>query len=233
MSSALWMNSTARHEDEEFLERYLKKGDVFVDIGANIGSLTLLAASRVSADGKVFSFEPHPKIYTYLNKNVALNHFRSVYTYNVALGNAQGSLAFTNQRSDDMNNIVAQPETSSIQIAIKKLDDVIHFGQQIALIKIDVEGYEKFVLEGARRILSQTLCIYFESSEWHFERYNYSSTDLFRLIRDYDFKIFQLKTNRALVEIDVNHISVEGENLVAIKDLEDFKLRTGYCLEET
>ena len=65
LSLALWINPHARKDDELFFERYLRANDNVIDVGANIGSLALRAASIVKS-GRVFAVEPHPQISKYL-----------------------------------------------------------------------------------------------------------------------------------------------------------------------
>ena len=231
LSCALWTDPSARADDDIFLNDYLKSGDVAIDIGANIGSLTLLSAVKVGHSGKVFAFEPHPKIYNYLKKNILLNDFNNITTYNLALGNKAGKITFSNKRSDDMNCIIPNKAENTIDILIEKLDDTVDYKVgKIALIKIDVEGYEKFALEGAKEILQRTTCLYFESSDHHFHRYDYTSSDLFNFIRSIGFNIYSLHSAKTVSLIKITHRSVVGENLIAIKNIEDFVARTGYAV---
>lgn len=229
LSCALWTDSSARADDEMLINDYLKNGDVVIDIGANIGSLTLLSAMKVGHSGKVFAFEPHPKIYHYLKKNILINDFNHITTYNLALGNQIGNITFSNKRLDDMNCVSPSKAENQINIPIERLDNIIDYKVgKIALIKIDVEGYEKFALEGSKKLLEHTACLYFESSDDHFHRYGYTSSDLFNFIRSIGFNIYSIHTAKTLSLINITHLSIAGENLIAIKDIEDFVARTGY-----
>src|SRR5437016_3534370 len=66
LSLCLWLNPYDRSTDEAFFRKYIKKTDNVVDVGANIGELTLTASSLVADDKKVFSIEAHPRIFKYL-----------------------------------------------------------------------------------------------------------------------------------------------------------------------
>src|SRR5882672_10375884 len=80
--------------DMAFLLHFLRKEDLFVDIGANIGSYTVLAGGHVGA--KVLSVEPLPKTFEYLKDNIAINQIHDkVMAYNLALGNEKGNISFT------------------------------------------------------------------------------------------------------------------------------------------
>lgn len=231
LSCGLWYDNQARNEDEVFINDYLKSGDTIIDIGANIGSLAILSAIKAGINGKVYAFEPHPTIYRYLKSNIKLNNLNNIHAYNFALGNENGLISFTNYKSDDMNSVTHSHNPKSIHINVEKLDNVItNTNQNIALIKIDVEGYEKFILEGSCRLLQNTECIYFETSEDHFKHFNYSSKDLFNLIRSFGFNIYTFLHSNVLSAIDKDHISINGENLVAIKNEEKFIQRTGYSI---
>ena len=76
LSRVLWINPQHSHsgdEAENFIWNYLRKDDVFIDIGANIGTATLEASKKIGDDGKIFSFEPNPRIFEFLRQNILLN----------------------------------------------------------------------------------------------------------------------------------------------------------------
>lgn len=230
MACSLWVNANERQADKDFFCDFLKPGDVVVDIGANIGLLTLIAAKRVGDIGKVYAFEPHQKIFKFLENNIKSNKLRNVYLNNIALGAEQEVLALSNKKLDDMNQILPVTNESHIKIMVKKLDDCLPH-ESIALMKIDVEGYEKFVLQGARKLLGKTACLYFESSEHHFQAFGYSSQTLFQRLKEQGFQIFSCKGRCNLTEISDQHRSINGENLIAIRSLDHFLNRTGYSLK--
>ena len=78
--------------EREFLNRFLRPGDVFVDVGANIGLFTLIAAERVGPGGKVLAFEPTAKTFGRLVDNVQLNKLSNVECFKLALSDSQGHL---------------------------------------------------------------------------------------------------------------------------------------------
>lgn len=188
LSASLYYDNTHGLEDELILKDLLKKGDVFVDIGANIGHLSLLASSIVGASGKVFSFEPHPKTHEYLQKNIQLNKTTNIITFNCGLGETPGYVSFTNSRSDDQNHILKE-EGESLKIEVKTLDSVLN-DLKINLLKVDTEGFEKFVFIGAKNVLKNTEKIYFETNEQNYHRYGYSVQDVLKLLSNYNFKFY-------------------------------------------
>lgn len=230
VSADKWVYPDTWGEDEEFLTSYLRNGDVVIDIGANIGTLSLTAGTAVGSSGKVFSVEAHPAIFKYLEKNIELNGLKNIYLFNIAIGDTNGWLGFSNKRSDEQNEVTG---SQGIQVEVKKLDDLfVDKLESVELLKVDVEGYEKFVLQGALEILKKTECIYFESWEQHFAKYNYSTFDVFNILKSSGFSLYKLKHGK-VVQLPLDYISENCENLLAIKNIQSFIERTGFCIGES
>ena len=228
LCSLYWCDPNARTEDYDFISSFLKKNDIYLDVGANMGVTVIPAARSVGDTGKVIAFEPHPKVSSYLKENVALNKLNNVEIHNCAVGNQKGFIYFTNKFSDDMNQVTTTPE-NSIKVPIVLLDDVCKDWNNIALMKLDVEGYEKYVIEGAMETLLKVDCIYFEVSDKNFEDFGYQSRDLFRLLEQCGFRLFkkQGKANE-LVPVDAQYKASykEYENIFGIKNTDNFRNRT-------
>jgi FkbM family methyltransferase len=140
------------HEFSEmgFLLHMLGRDDVFLDIGANIGSFSVLEARVCGA--RCHAFEPAPETAHWLEANVAANRIEDrVTVHRVALGNADGVVAFT-KGLDSVNRFATADEVQQ-EVPIRRLDDVIA-GVNPTLIKIDVEGYEDEVFAGAEQMLA-------------------------------------------------------------------------------
>jgi len=233
LSAANWVGTGERKDDEQFFEDYLKPGDTFIDIGANIGSNTIVGSRKVGPSGVVHSFEPHPTIYSFLIENILLNSLRNVKVYNIALGDRNGFLYFLNQKSDDQNRVIDYREskgTESIKVLVDTLDNVIGSDKnEIALIKIDVEGYELLVLHGATEILHHVKCIYFESWEKHFERFGYTCHDIFIYLINMGFSLWNIDTLHKIIRpVMASYTSVRCENILALRNVEEFVALTGY-----
>jgi FkbM family methyltransferase len=131
-------------------------GGMVIDVGANVGVLTVLAASQVGSSGRVLAFEPHPEAYRRLLKAVRANRFEDrVTAYNVAVSDRRGRV----QVVSAVATVEAQvAESATGETLALPLDEVegLAFHAQIDLLKIDVEGHEGQVLRGAREILSRT-----------------------------------------------------------------------------
>jgi FkbM family methyltransferase len=201
-----------RADDHEFFERFVRPGDTVVDVGANIGALTIQASSLIGPMGHVISIEAHPTTYKFLLGNLRLNHCGNVTSLNVAVGRESGTISFSNLRQDDMNS-VAQ---SGIQVRMEPLDSLIP-GMHVSLLKIDVEGYERFVLEGAMATLKRTAAVYFESWNHHFAAYGYRTADVIRLLNDAGFQVFR-QDGTTWRPVDPGYGSERCENLLALRD---------------
>ena len=143
------------HEQDEmgFALHVLRRGDVFVDIGANVGSYTVLAASL---GARVVAVEPIPGTFDRLIANVRLNGMESSVTaHRVGLSDRNGSLRFTTDY-DTVNHVMGETENlPGTDVAVVTLDSILT-GVSPALIKIDVEGHELPVLIGAGRTLESS-----------------------------------------------------------------------------
>jgi len=141
------------YADMAFVLRFLRPGDLFVDIGANVGSYTLLASGQVGANS--IALEPVPKTFDWLQKNIAENRLESlVETVCIAAGVESGQIHFSSSL-DAMNHALPAPMANSIMVPVVKLDDLLGARVPI-LIKIDVEGFESNVLAGAQSTISNT-----------------------------------------------------------------------------
>ena len=179
------------HEFEEmgFTLHLLRPGDVFGDIGANIGSYTVLASGVAGA--RSLSVEPVRRTFEHLKNNVAVNNLETlVGLYNNGMGEESGKLCFTRDY-DTVNHVITAGEASNIpteEVDIITMDAL--FSTQIpALIKMDVEGFELSVLKGGTHILEdrRLKAILIELND-SCDRYGVKEEDIHRLLLSYDFK---------------------------------------------
>lgn len=140
--------------DMRFVLSYLKPNDVFVDVGANVGVYSLLAAS---VDGvRILAFEPDPGARLRLEENVRLNSLETrVHVYECALGSAEGS-GFLTVGLDTMNHVVSTSQGGARPVQVARLDTLLALvSSRVAMVKIDVEGLERSVIEGALQVLER------------------------------------------------------------------------------
>jgi FkbM family methyltransferase len=135
-------------------------GSTVIDVGANIGYFTLLAAKLVGNNGIVISFEPEPTSFSLLTKSVGMNNFDNVTLAQKCISNIDGQqlLHLSPNHNKGLHSIARDLGGSSILVPSARLDTIANtFGiGSIDLLKIDVEGAEPEVLEGAERLLSET-----------------------------------------------------------------------------
>lgn len=183
---------TGLHEfaDMGFLLHLLRPDDLFVDVGANIGSYSILAGASAGANG--LAFEPVPDTWARLEENLRLNHMENRVTpLNQAVGAEPGQVRFSCD-GDTVNHVLAEGEThaDSVEVEIVTLDDALR-GQSPMLIKIDVEGYEWPVVQGASRSLQNPSlrAVILELSGCH-GRYGYQDAWVLDLMKQYGFQPF-------------------------------------------
>ena len=139
--------------------RILGPGGVMVDVGANIGYFSLLAASLVGKTGKVIAIEAHPRNFEILSDTVRDNGLEQVTALNIGLSDENGSaqiiMADQNEFANRTASMVAQPGLSGPTVSLRRLDDCIDDWKidAIDLLKVDVDGFETKVLRGAAESL--------------------------------------------------------------------------------
>lgn len=154
--------------DNMFFAREILKhfNGIFYDIGANIGFYSIFISEEPMT--KVVSFEPHPVTFSYLINNLGLNKRKNIQCFNLALGNSDSMVNFSNSPGSSTNKVINEcgGENNYIQITQKKLSQIIG---QISLIpdvvKIDTEGYELNVLLGLEMYLSEIKLLILEVSK--------------------------------------------------------------------
>jgi len=147
---------TGLHEFEEmaFVLHLLRGSDLFVDVGANVGAYTVMAASL---GARVISVEPIPQTFAHLQRNVSLNQATDRVTLqNCGLGAAPGVLRFTSG-GDTVNHVLSENERTTpdaVEVEVKTLDALLQ-DVQPRLMKIDAEGYETNIIRGGEKALQR------------------------------------------------------------------------------
>ncbi|HYE94770.1 MAG TPA: FkbM family methyltransferase [Rubricoccaceae bacterium] len=174
-------------EDMAFVLHLIREGDRFVDVGANVGSYTVLAAS---VGAVCEAFEPGSEAFAALRVNLSLNNFaQSVRAHQVAIGQRCGTAAFT-ANLDTLNHVVSEPSECAVTtVPMVTLDEVLPPGRP-TLIKVDVEGYEPEVVSGAADVLSreETLSVLMEING-SASRYGFAEGDLLDRMREHGFTL--------------------------------------------
>lgn len=201
------------HEASEmgFCLHALLPTDLFLDVGANIGSYSVLAAGAVGAH--VVAFEPIPSTFRHLQRNILLNGLGDkVRCEQIGLSDRAAVLRFTDGL-DTVNHVLAdQGRDQGIAVPVKTLDQAI--GDNIpAIIKIDVEGHELAVLNGASKILKDTrlLAVIMETNGSGI-RYDISDDALFKIMQGYGFESYIYDPMTRSIRSD------KGNNTIFIRD---------------
>jgi len=182
----------------------LGEGDIFFDIGANIGYFSLIASRRVGTTGRIYSFEPSPREYIRLLKNLEINHVSNVIPYNLALSDRlEESSFYLAEYHTGLNVLKSQddsPKSESlagreIQVPTIRGDSLldIPFLKNISArmaAKIDVEGAELLVLKGFHDLLQlptlETVVV--EITPNFLAKFNSTETQIYDLMSQYGFK---------------------------------------------
>ncbi|MGI6483583.1 MAG: FkbM family methyltransferase [Methanobacterium sp.] len=147
------------YETETF-KNLLQSNTIFIDIGANIGYYTLIAASKIK-DGQIYSFEPVKSNYKLLTKNIKINNINNVKAFQKAISNRNGKIKIfidgTNLGNHSLakNNVIDKTESTEVETI--RLDSFFNNLEEIIeedfLIKIDTQGAEGLIVEGAHNLL--------------------------------------------------------------------------------
>ncbi len=153
-----YLRGKAEPEVQAILAEQLRPGMVFYDLGANIGLFSLLAARIVGASGRVFSFEPDPKVSARLRRNVARNGFSNLMVVEAGVWSSSGDVNFVPAGASSPDHgtgsfVGSDAAVAGMPVRCVALDDFIADAPPPAAIKCDVEGAEVEVLRGAAKLL--------------------------------------------------------------------------------
>lgn len=147
-------------EDEiRFVRKYLQRGMNAVDIGANFGCYTLSMAKEVGDRGTVWAFEPCSDTATFLEKSMQENNFRNIRLIRAALSDRNGTARLLLNENSELNTLHHTGTGGATEVvAVRRLDDVMDEQRwpDIDFLKIDAEGEELRIIDGAREFLSRT-----------------------------------------------------------------------------
>ena len=205
-------------EDMGFLLHFLREGDLFIDIGANVGSYSVLASGYCKA--KSIAYEPLPHTFEHLKKNIEANNiFHLVKLKNTAVGSQKGTLKFTTN-FDTVNHVLAASDKKNedfINVLVCVLDiELEEEGLNNCIIKIDVEGFETEVLNGMENTLKneevKAIIIELNNSG---TRYGYNEGEIHKKLLANNFYPFSYNPfTRVLLKLDT-HLST---NTIYVKD---------------
>jgi FkbM family methyltransferase len=169
--------------ETEIIKKYLREGMTFVDAGANVGYYTLLAASKVGEGGRVIAFEPSPYALERLLRTIESNCLTQVKTLPYALSDKSGeaTLYAPVAKGHHSPTMIACEGVYPISIRAQTLDEFMDANavDRVDVLKVDVEGFEPNVINGALRSIRQgkikaVLCelnaVWLEANGWNMSR---------------------------------------------------------------
>jgi FkbM family methyltransferase len=177
-------------DDMAYVLHLMTPQELFVDIGANVGAYTMLACSAKGARG--YCFEPVPSTFQRLLDNIAINHLNSkVVALNIGLSDHDDELVFTSDEGG-RNHVVSNGESreQTIRVPVRPLDSILS-EESPSIIKIDVEGFETNVLNGAEKTLSKpSLHTVIMELNGLGSRYGFDEQNILKKMLDYGFMTY-------------------------------------------
>jgi FkbM family methyltransferase len=210
----LYYKGTYEKGTLHLINKILNTGDVFVDIGANIGLMSIFASYKVGVDGKVIAFEPNPITNKILTENITLNNINNIKVESQALSdiNKNGKI-YDNFEMNRGSSSLIKPSEFAVGYDIEEItfSDYFESFSKVDLIKIDVEGYELNVLKGAKKFIENSVnppILIVEFSSMRDNSFGKNTEQLASFIEKLGYRLFKSKTNKGgiakLVEINID-----------------------------
>lgn len=219
-----WYCGLREYEDMSFVLHVLKSGDLFVDVGANIGSYSILAGT--CKDVEVIAFEPVPTTFSWLQKNIKINALEyKITAMNYGLAEKKKKIQFSSNL-DILNHVLSDNEKNLpfLEIDVLTLDSVLK-EKCPTVIKLDVEGYEANVLEGAKNMLNNpSLIAIIVELNGSGDRYGNKDIEIHKLLTSKGFNSYQYdptKYQLKSLEGRFNEIS----NTLYLREIDEVKRR--------
>lgn len=204
--------------EADLVRRLLNDDDVFWDVGANVGYFTLVAATALANRGQIAAFEPGKNAYQRLTENVSLNPYRNIQTFDVAVSDREGEavLHVAGDIADSSASLYPAGQTQ-VRHEVCRTVSLDHFrrvqgGHPPDLIKLDVEGAELAVLQGARGLISATPpLLLVEMEEKNLRAAGASKAAIQAFLKDYGYRAAHLRKGRWYATADLE--GVKGRNI--------------------
>jgi FkbM family methyltransferase len=208
-------------ETAQFLRKFLKPGMVFWDVGAHLGEYSLLAGREVGPSGHVEAFEPQSDTFAYLTTNIDSNRLTNITPHESAIADTAEARHFTVVQEPSLSHL-ALGESTGVPVSTTTLDRVIRASKRTPhMVKVDVEGAEMLVLQGAKNLLAlpadQAPVWLMEYSPENCARFGYAANDLLALFLEYGYCCHWLAEGGALLPSDKAPPWRHSGNFVASK----------------
>ena len=214
VSGALMLGVYEKHE-LKLLQEKLKPGMNVIDLGANVGLYTALAASIVGNTGKVFAFEPDKDNFIFLQKTVTKNNFSNIECNQIAISDhgGEGKLYFSEDNFGDHRIFDSHDNRKSYPIQLMTLDSFVSSRniQKVDFIKMDIQGAEGFAMKGMEGVLKHNpqLQIFTEFWPQGIAATGESPLAFLEILKKYQFDIFEINrtTGHLSLVTDINALT--------------------------
>lgn len=218
-----------REYEPLFLSRFVGRGDVCLDIGANLGSYSYYLSKIVSDSGKVFAFEPVFQTYKGLVSNLTKTKSTNVFVYNLGIGDREetttifvpkmvglpshGRAHLSSPTADEVGECVEVRLTT-----VDKFHDEHRLGR-INFIKMDIEGAELSALKGAIQVLNQYRpVLLLEIEEQHTRNYDYTPQDIFRMLNSSGYRYAHYVNEGDLIRLEIDVLTNDASSFNDLLD---------------
>jgi len=201
--ASLWLHKLGilGKDELKILAGLIRRGMTVIDAGANQGIYTLYLADLVGA-GRVFAFEPEPRLYGQLVSNVRNNSVENVNCYQIALSDSAGSLTLLPGRLNlGDNRIIVDQEERREKISVKAATlDQLFSAEKIDFLKMDIQGWEAQALAGARKTMERNpdLIIMFEFWPYGVAKAGANPDAILGYLEERGFGLWQVRNARLI-----------------------------------
>lgn len=210
--------STSDYEKETVLlmKQFIKKGDTVLNLGAHVAFYVLIASKLVGPTGKVYAFEPHPKIFNLLQKNVNSNNLQNVMLEQKAVSNTTGKSILNISDISVDHTLAPSPDAiGSIEVDVVTLNNYfLKINHQIDFIIVDVELHELEIFEGMSQILqNKDLKIITEYYPSRYKEYGLDPSKFPLYLTDHGFRLYDVfRKNMDITDIIISKKIYKPQN---------------------
>ena len=205
-------------------QRILRPGDIMIDVGANVGLISIIAARLVGKTGTIHSFEPQPSLLDLFQQSIKANLYNQIILHPVGLSDRNGKMSLKVPKNNYGKGSLSRdyPAAETIEIPIFKLSEYMKKYQleSIRLMKIDVEGHETQVIKGALELFKKVTpeVIIFEFNEKN--KKLLWKNDIIQILHSIGYEFYEIPN--AIFKIKLNRIykddnqQIKGNDIVAL-----------------
>ncbi len=192
--------------ETKLFQSIVRKGMTVVDIGANLGCFTLIAANLVGKEGRVFAFEPDPENFSLLLKNIEANGHQNVKAFDTAISDKSGEIKLFLSEEHRGNHKIYDSGEGRRAIEVQAIPLDTFFKKEpscIDVIKIDVEGAEAMVFAGMKQVIKANpqVAIFIEFDPKTLEAAGSSPKELLKMVKNHGFLTYIINEGKNRLEL--------------------------------